>query len=101
MRAPDAAAELADGLKAAATGEQPEDAEPAELNEPPAEPSIGQPAGAGADQEATTADALASTPSGGACKSGQRSSRLPLVDQFGSCNCALQLCIAIVHLPLC
>lgn len=96
MRAPDAAVELADDLEAEAVGGQPEDAVPAELNEPHAEPSVGQPADPDADQEATAADALAGTPSAGACKSGQLSCRSPLVDddQFGSCKCALQLHIS-------
>ena len=64
LREPDAATDLADRPKAEAAEEQPAESVPAE-------PSSGQPMDPRADQEATEADAMEGTPSGGACESGQ------------------------------
>ena len=114
MRAAHVANELADDPEAEAVGEQHEDSvlaelneppaepstvQPARLNEPPAEPSIGQPADPGAEQEAIAANAFVSTPSVGACKSGQLLSRSLLIDddKFGSCSCVSQLPVPDLH----
>ena len=68
--------------EAIAHAEQPEDSVPNEPNRPPAEPSVGQSADSGADQEATKADATEadtsnSTSRASACVSGQLLVDLP------------------------